>query len=694
MVISRNASAFVSLIALVVLTFSQPGLVGASGSLEADGRTVPLLTGGSLAFHPGLLSPIQRDTRSRSPQPAPAPLPPRGMFPGSRAAADMTSPGPRFAALVGSVTPGPDLQSTYGFDGLSACEGQACGEPPDPWVAVGPQHVVQAVNQQLRISSRTGTTVETIPFPTFFAEPGGQIGGSFDPHVIYVAQLGRWIALAASFDCAAGHLYLAISGGSDPTGAWTRYQFDYLGYLPDYPTLGVSSDKVVLSSNLFAIVAGSPCQPSTFGGSVLDVVDTASLTAGGALPFSETTPSSSYFTWRPATALSATTTVHMVAEAVSGHVAYGRITGTNAASNLGISTSDLTATTALPGFAQPPTPHGATGFTSDTVDGRPTDALWLSGTLWFVSTYPCVPQSDSTARDCVRVTALGTAGTTPSTQQDFLIGSVGKDYFMGGIGLAADGTLFMVFAVSSDTDFIGSYASMHFPADPPDTYRVPILPLHDGAAAYQGARWGDYVGVAQDPSNPHRVWQGNEYANASGKWSTWISRLSAIFTDISTSTFRDDIIWLFYAGITKGCTVDRFCPDDNVTRGQMAAFLDRALSLPSTTTDYFSDDDTSIYQTDINRLAAAGITKGCSPTTFCPDDNVTRGQMAAFLVRALDLPSTTTDYFTDDNGTTFEHDINALAASGITKGCTPTTFCPDDNVTRGQMSAFLHRALG
>ena len=166
------------------------------------------------------------------------------------------------------------------------------------------------------------------------------------------------------------------------------------------------------------------------------------------------------------------------------------------------------------------------------------------------------------------------------------------------------------------------------------------------------------------------------------------------FYDTLDSAFRYDILWLYNAGITKGCSDERFCPEDPVTRGQMAAFLNRALHLAPSATDYFSDDNASIFEADINALAAAGITKGCTATTFCPTADVTRGQMAAFLVRALGLPGTTTDYFTDDNGTTFESDINRLAAAGITKGCTATTFCPDLNVTRGQMAAFLHRALG
>ena len=165
------------------------------------------------------------------------------------------------------------------------------------------------------------------------------------------------------------------------------------------------------------------------------------------------------------------------------------------------------------------------------------------------------------------------------------------------------------------------------------------------------------------------------------------------FTDIAGSSFKADIEWLYDSGITKGCSATLFCPDASVTRGQMAAFLDRALSLPRTTTDFFTDDNGTTFEANINRLAASGITKGCTATTFCPTATVTRGQMAAFLDRAFALPATTTDFFTDDNGTTFEANINRLAASGITTGCSATTYCPTAEVTRGQMAAFLHRAL-
>jgi hypothetical protein len=117
--------------------------------------------------------------------------------------------------------------------------------------------------------------------------------------------------------------------------------------------------------------------------------------------------------------------------------------------------------------------------------------------------------------------------------------------------------------------------------------------------------------------------------------------------------------------------------------------------------DPFVDDDTSTFESDIAWLAGAGITKGCNPPAndrFCPDGKVTRSQMAAFLVRALGYTDNGGgDLFVDDDGSVFEADIDRLGTAGVTKGCNPpanTRYCPNSFVTRGQMAAFLHRALG
>jgi spore coat protein A, manganese oxidase len=176
------------------------------------------------------------------------------------------------------------------------------------------------------------------------------------------------------------------------------------------------------------------------------------------------------------------------------------------------------------------------------------------------------------------------------------------------------------------------------------------------------------------------------------------------FSDDDGSVFEGDIEKLAAAGITRGCNPpdnDRFCPELPVNRGQMAAFLGRALGLTDSGRRDFVDDDDSGFEVEIERLAHAGITLGCNPPTndrFCPDDPVTRGQMAAFLRRALEdrLGAGLPAEFVDDGDSPFEGDIEWLASTGVTRGCNPPAndrFCPDDPVTRGQMAAFLVRAL-
>ena len=139
------------------------------------------------------------------------------------------------------------------------------------------------------------------------------------------------------------------------------------------------------------------------------------------------------------------------------------------------------------------------------------------------------------------------------------------------------------------------------------------------------------------------------------------------FTDVPDSNiFSDDIEWLAVMGITQGCNPpvnDEFCPSDLVTRGQMAALLVRALGLTNDGGgDHFTDDDTSIFETDIDKLYTAGITMGCNPPTndnYCPNNSVTREQMAAFLRRGLDTtPSQVTDVIATLSGGSGEIDVS------------------------------------
>jgi hypothetical protein len=166
------------------------------------------------------------------------------------------------------------------------------------------------------------------------------------------------------------------------------------------------------------------------------------------------------------------------------------------------------------------------------------------------------------------------------------------------------------------------------------------------------------------------------------------------FTDIAGTTHARAIAVLHREGIVRGCTATTYCPANKVTREQMAALLDRALALPPTDQDFFDDDAASPHQASINRVAAAGIAEGTRPRRFSPKATVTREQMATFLTRGFSLPPSSVNPFTDLVGSSpHTPSVRAVAAAGIARGCTPTRFCPGDTVTRGQMATFLARAL-
>lgn len=170
------------------------------------------------------------------------------------------------------------------------------------------------------------------------------------------------------------------------------------------------------------------------------------------------------------------------------------------------------------------------------------------------------------------------------------------------------------------------------------------------------------------------------------------------FWDVADgTTFSADVRWLGEQRITTGCNPpwgDDFCPRRSLTRAEAATMLVRALDLEPSDVDRFSDDDGTTHEGSINALAGAGITRGCAATSFCPDQPLTRAQMASLVARALDLPPVEADTFRDDDGSSHEADIERIAAVEITVGCGPELFCPGDPVTRDQAAAFLRRALG
>ncbi len=163
---------------------------------------------------------------------------------------------------------------------------------------------------------------------------------------------------------------------------------------------------------------------------------------------------------------------------------------------------------------------------------------------------------------------------------------------------------------------------------------------------------------------------------------------------------------MYAAGITGGCGSGIYCPESSVTRAQMAIFLERGMkgssyTPPTATGTAFADVPSAYWAAAwIEQLAADGITAGCGGSNYCPDDPVTRAQMAVFLLKSkygssyippavgssTGFSDVTTDYWAASW-------IKQLAAEGITGGCGTNLYCPESPVTRAQMAVFLVRTF-
>jgi hypothetical protein len=205
-----------------------------------------------------------------------------------------------------------------------------------------------------------------------------------------------------------------------------------------------------------------------------------------------------------------------------------------------------------------------------------------------------------------------------------------------------------------------------------------------------------------------RWWIGvNNYDTGTISFTIKASWSGAIFIDVpSTYWAYNYIIAIYNAGITVGCVQDnpntpenerRYCPEDSVTRGQMAAFIIRAKygeNFTYTTTPYFSDvPPTHTFFKYVQKLRDDGITVVSG--TYGVDSYVTRGQMAAFIIRAKygeNFTYTTTPYFTDVPPThNFFKYVQRLKDDKITT--VSGTYGVDNIMTRAQMAACIARAF-
>jgi RHS repeat-associated protein len=178
---------------------------------------------------------------------------------------------------------------------------------------------------------------------------------------------------------------------------------------------------------------------------------------------------------------------------------------------------------------------------------------------------------------------------------------------------------------------------------------------------------------------------------------------AAVFADVPQGApFQREIEALKSAGVTAGCSLTPldYCPNDNITRGQMAVFLLAAKEGPGYTPpacvqQIFADVPCAApYAAWINELSRRGITGGCStsPLMYCPNDNVSNAVMSVYVIASLGVspPACSAAPFADVPCSAFASQFIAEEARRqITTGCGGGNFCPNALVTRAQMAGLL-----
>ena len=169
---------------------------------------------------------------------------------------------------------------------------------------------------------------------------------------------------------------------------------------------------------------------------------------------------------------------------------------------------------------------------------------------------------------------------------------------------------------------------------------------------------------------------------------------AAFFEDTTGTTYDGAVRALAEEGVVQGCAEGQFCPGYLLTRGHLATMVADAAGVPASETDHFVDDDGDFHEQNLNALAAAGYVSGCADGEACPNERITRAEVAAIVAEAFALPPTEQRFFSDTTGVHADA-IARVAAAGISTGCGAdlTSYCPEDPLPRWQAAVLIARAM-
>ncbi len=442
-----------------------------------------------------------------------------------------TLPNPRFAVPAagvqgsGAYAPMGGTFSPPLADSFQALDDSGTIIPPDTHGAVGPNHVMTTLNSQVRIQSRTGTTISTVTLNAFWASVGTP--SCFDPKILYDEFANRWVFTAcANSRSANSALLIGASQTSDPTGAWNLFSIDAdasnITWF-DYPSIGFNNKWVCVSGNMFT-VTGSSFVRNNFW-----VISRAALYAGTA-PFTLLQDSSGGFTMSPALTHDMTQpTLYLLEDwdGPSGQLRMSTITGNVGAEVLTIGS---TITVAATWEDNPPTGNfcpqlGATQKINAN-DARIANVVFRNGRLWTSHTV-FLPVGAPT-RCSIQWWEISTTGTVQ--QRGRVDDPTGANFYaFSSLNVNRRNDVLLGYSRFSATSFASAYYSYRTAVDAAGTMQVEAL-LKAGEAKYfkdfgSGRnRWGDYSNTCVDPLDDLGFWTIQEYAatpTSADRWGTW-----------------------------------------------------------------------------------------------------------------------------------------------------------------------------
>jgi hypothetical protein len=418
--------------------------------------------------------------------------------------------------VAGGVTGQVRTQPKERFPGIDATP----WSPPDPTLAVGPNHIVQTVNMDIAWYDKQGneqfrSRLDSSGSPGFF-ETVGAGNFTFDPKCFYDHLEGRFVVVALEvYGSNQAWIDIAVSDDSDPNGTWYKYRTDArvnVGgdlYWVDYPGLGYDEQAYYVNGNLFPLNNGG------FGGVLYRSFDKSTLLNGQTAVYTDV---------RNGNAGSVQATQHFGATATPYFVEHwsGTSLMLTAIRNPLTAPQIVTREVSVPSWGYPSGGAPNNGGFLDVLDARMINAMWRDGSLVTGHGVRIGGKNQS------RWYEIATNGWPESGQNPALVQSGNID---GGSGVHtwfpalysnSTGAIGLVTAAASSSQFASVQYTGRKASDPAGTMGA-LTVAKTGTASANG-RWGDYFDMALDPDG-RTFWICGQFQEGGG-WGTWISSFS------------------------------------------------------------------------------------------------------------------------------------------------------------------------